>query len=302
VAPARVDGEEPGRRGRGEFAAHDIQPGLSPPASTLLCVANDLDYLAHLARDSARFAEALRGAPPAARVPACPDWNADDLLWHLAEVQWFWGTIVRDSVTRVQAEERKPARPADRASLLAFYQRASSDLGAALAETPADAPRWTWADDQTAGFIRRRQAQEALIHRVDAELTAGGRTPMDPRLSADGVDEALRVMFNGDVPDWGTFTLDSGRTVGVHARDTGGSWFVTLGRFTGTDPGDQQSYDEPSIRVSGDPGEGEAASVTGSAADLDCWLWQRPPLGQVELSGDEALLSGLKSRISEGIN
>jgi uncharacterized protein (TIGR03083 family) len=265
-------------------------------------VANDLDYLAHLARDSARFAEVLRDAPPAARVPACPGWKADDLLWHLAEVQWFWGTIVRESATRAQAEERKPARPADRAGLLAFYQRASSDLGAALAETPVDAPRWTWADDQTAGFIRRRQAHEALIHRVDAELTAGSRSPMDPRLSADGVDEVLRVMFGGDVPGWGTFTPDSGRTLRVHAEDTGDSWFLTLGRFTGTDPAGQRSYDESSIRVSGDPGEGESASVTGNAAALDCWLWQRPPVGQVERSGDEALLAGLQSLISGGIN
>ena len=265
-------------------------------------MANDLDYLAHLARDSARFAEVLRDAPPDARVPACPDWNADDLLWHLAEVQWFWGTIARDDVTREQAEERKPARPAGRPSLLAFYQRASSDLGAALAQTPVDAARWTWADDQTAGFIRRRQAQEALIHRVDAELTAGSRSPMDPDLSADGVDEVLRVMFGGDVPGWGTFAPDSGRTLRVHAEDTGDSWFVTLGRFTGTDPGNQKTYDEPSIRVSGGPGEGEAARVTGNAADLDCWLWQRPPLRQVERSGDEALLAGLQTLMAEGIN
>ena len=264
-------------------------------------MANDLDYLAHLARDSARFAEVLRGTSPDARVPTCPDWNADDLLWHLAEVQWFWGTIVRDNASRAQAEERKPPRPADRPGLLAFYQGASSDLGTALAETPVEAARWTWADDQTAGFIRRRQAQEALVHRLDAELTAGSRSPMDPQLSADGVDEALRVMFDGDVPDWGTFTPDPPRTLRVHAQDTGDSWFVTLGRFTGTDPSDQKSYDEPSIRVSGDPGEGEAALVAGSAADLDCWLWQRPPLGRVERSGDEALLAGLQSLVAAGI-
>ena len=47
------------------------------------------------------------------------------------------------------------------------------------------------------GFVRRRQAHEALIHRIDAELTAGRRTPVDPLLGADGVDEALRVMYGG---------------------------------------------------------------------------------------------------------
>ena len=47
-----------------------------------------------------------------------------------------------------------------------------------------------WADDKTVGYIRRRQAHEALIHRLDAELTAGAVTPLDPDLAADGV---LRV-------------------------------------------------------------------------------------------------------------
>jgi uncharacterized protein (TIGR03083 family) len=266
-------------------------------------VANDLDYLAHLARDSARFADVLRDVPPSARVPTCPDWDADDLLWHLSEVQWLWGTIVCDNVTGQQAEERKPPRPADRAGLLAFYQQASSGLGEALAQTAVDAPRWTWSDDQTAGFVRRRQAHEALIHRVDAELTAGSRTPMDPDLSADGIDEALRIMYNGDVPEWGTFTPDSPRVLRVHALDTGDSWFVTLGRFTGTDPSDQESYDESSISVSGSgPGEGAAAAVAGSAADLDCWLWGRPPMARVERSGDEALLTGMQTLMAEGIS
>jgi hypothetical protein len=59
----------------------------------------DLDYLDHLARESARFVAVLRDTAPGARVPSCPDWDADDLLWHLAEVQWNWGTIVREHIT-----------------------------------------------------------------------------------------------------------------------------------------------------------------------------------------------------------
>ena len=47
---------------------------------------SDLAHLTHLARDSARFVQALRQTPAATRVPTSPDWEADDLLWHLAEV------------------------------------------------------------------------------------------------------------------------------------------------------------------------------------------------------------------------
>ena len=52
---------------------------------------------------------------------------------------------------------------------------------------------WSWANDQTAGFSYRRQAHEALIHRLDAELAGGERTAIDARLAADGVGEVLGV-------------------------------------------------------------------------------------------------------------
>lgn len=266
-------------------------------------MATDLDYLAHLARESARFAEVARDLPVGARVPTCPAWEGDDLLWHLGEVQWFWGTIVRENVTGARAEELKPPRPADRAGLVEFFERASRALAEGLAARPPAAPAWTWADDQTVGFIRRRQAHEALIHRLDAELTAGTRGPMDPRLSADGVDEMLRVMYGGDVPAWGTFTPGDGEVIRLHTTDTGDSWLVTLGHFTGTDPRDQASYDEASISVAGDgPGGDAAATVSASAADLDCWLWHRPPVGEVTRTGDQELLARFSSLLAGGVN
>jgi uncharacterized protein (TIGR03083 family) len=262
----------------------------------------DLDYVAYLTRDSARFVDVLREAPPDARVPSCPDWNADDLLWHLAEVQWFWGTVVRERVDGPQAEALKPPRPADRAGLLAFYERTSRDLAEILAATPPETAAWTWSDDRTVGFIRRRQAHEALIHRIDAELTADARTPLDPSLSADGVDEALRVMYGG-LPDWAAFTSDHAQTLRLRATDTGDSWLVTLGRFTGTDPDDGTSYDEDDIRAAErDPGTEAAAEVSGTAADLDCWMWHRPPLTPVDASGDRQVLGRFESAIAPGIN
>jgi uncharacterized protein (TIGR03083 family) len=265
-------------------------------------VNRDLDYVAHLTRESARFAEALREAAPDARVSTCPDWNADDLLWHLAEVQWFWGTIVRENVTGARAEELKPSRPPDRAGLQEFYRSASRDLSQILAATPPEAAAWTWSDDHTVGFIRRRQAHEALIHRIDAELTAGLRTPLDPSLSADGVDETLRVMYHG-VPGWGTVTPEAGQTLRLRATDTGDSWFLRLGRFTGTDPDDGTVCDEPDADVAAnDPGTDAAAEVAGAAADLECWLWHRPPAGAVERSGDRRVLDRYDATIAPGIN
>jgi uncharacterized protein (TIGR03083 family) len=266
-------------------------------------VPSDLDFVVHVTRESARFAGAIREAAPDAPVPTCPGWNADDLLWHLAEVQWFWGTVVREKMTGDQAEALKPPRPPDRAGLDQFYESASRELSQALAANPPGTAAWTWSDDDhTVGFIRRRQAHEALIHRIDAELTAGRRTPLDPALSADGIDEALRVMYGG-LPGWAMFSPDAGQTLRLRATDTGDSWFLTLGRFTGTDPDDGTAYDEPDARAADhDPGTTAAAEIAGSAADLDCWLWHRPPAGTVEQSGDREVLDGYAAAIAPGIN
>lgn len=153
--------------------------------------AHDLDYLSHLAADSARFVEALAQTPPEPRVPTCPGWDADDLLWHLGQVQWFWAAVIGRGLT-VHAEVENldnGGRPAGRDGLLAFFGQASDDLRHNLAAASPQGSALTWSQDQTVGFIRRRQAHEALIHRIDAELTAGDRTPMDPDLRTDGVEE-----------------------------------------------------------------------------------------------------------------
>ncbi len=266
-------------------------------------MSKDLHYLDHLATESARFAEALSGTPPDAAVPSCPEWSADDLLWHLAEVQWFWGTIVRERLSEPsQTEEVRPGRPTDRSGLVAFYERVSQELGQALAAAPPDTAVWTWSDEQTVGFVRRRQAHEALIHRLDAELVAASRTPMDRDLSADGVDEVLRIMYGG-APPWGSFTADEAATLRLEATDTGDSWFVTLGRFTGVDPDEGSHHDEPDLRVADtDAGADAAATLSGDAADLDSWLWHRPTVGRVERLGDQLALSRFDCTIADGID
>ena len=270
----------------------------------------DLDYLAHLARDSARFMEVLARTSPEARVPTCPDWDADDLLWHLAEVQWFWGAIASRGLTKFEDIEAldsggHPGRPREREDLLAFFDRASADLQHSLNAVSPNTPAWTWSDDQSVGFIIRRQAHEALIHRLDAELTAGDRTPMDVDLSTDGVDEALHIMYGG-LPPWGQFAPDPTQTVRVETTDTHRSWLVTLGRFTGTDP-DGSDHDENALDVtssddSSATGARSAATVRGASADLNCWLWHRPPIGVVEPSGDPLVLEHLDQTIAEGIS
>ncbi len=265
-------------------------------------MAAELDYLDHLRRESSRFAEALRAAPADARVPTCPDWDADDLLWHLGEVQWFWGQVVGRRITDGdEADKLSPGeRPTGREALQAFYDRAGADLARDLAETEPATTVWTWSAEQSAGFIRRRQAHEALVHRLDAELTAGKRTPVDPALAADGVDEVLRIMYGG-CPPWGRITPYAGRTLRLRSTDTENSWLVTLARFTGTDP-EGTTHDEPDISIAAtDPGEDAVATVSGTAEDLDCWLWRRPTRHDLDRGGDVAIVDTFEATIGGGI-
>ncbi len=260
-------------------------------------------YLDHLDRESRRFADVLAGVDPAVPVPTCPDWSAADLVWHLAEVQWFWGSIAQGRITdedAVQAADNdKPPRPSDYQELLALYGTARERLTAAVADGPDDTAMWSWAAEQTLGFTRRRQAHEALIHRVDAELTAGiPVSPLDARLAADGIDEVLTVMW-GDVPTWARFSSTE-LVVALETTDTGDTWMIELGRMVGTSPRSGKSYDEPTTAVL-EPGSRTAdALVRGTAADLDIWLWNRGLTG-ITRSGDQAALDGVGTLVAAGV-
>jgi uncharacterized protein (TIGR03083 family) len=244
-------------------------------------------YLDHLRSESARFRAVLADCDPAARVPACPDWDAADLLWHLAEVQLFWGAIVRDRLDDPDpAEADKPDRPADYGELLVLFRDASAALVDALSRTPDDTKVWTWfPTDRTAGFVRRRQAHEALIHRVDAELTADAPvTGFDPALATDGVAEVVDWMYGG-IPEWAEHHVD-GPVGRLATTDTGARWLVRIGRLSGTSPDTGNTYtDEPTLtRVAeGDP----SFSVAGAARDLDAWLWNRPTITEVVADGPD---------------
>ena len=231
---------------------------------------------------------------------ACPDWTAADLFFHLAEVQAFWSRVVGRRLTAVEdVEDLDLARPADDADLPGLFAECTQALQEALRATPPDVVTWTWAREQTAGFSYRRQAHEALIHRLDAELPAGERTPIDARLAADGVAEVLGIMY-GEPPPWGTFAPDHGHVVRFTATDTGDVWTVTIGRLTGPGP---DGAEQESACLDWAPAESTVtAEVGGTAADLDCWLWRRPPVGLVTQSGSKQTLDRLAEVMAGGVS
>src|SRR5690606_23071059 len=127
-------------------------------------------------------------------------------------------------------DHEEPARPdVGYAELLTRYDHALAGLLSTLRSADPSEPAWSWSEEQRVAFTYRRQAHEALIHRVDAEETGGVRTALDPVLGSDGVAEALEIMLGG-CPGWATFT-GSGEHVRVLLADTGADLTVELGRF-----------------------------------------------------------------------
>jgi uncharacterized protein (TIGR03083 family) len=256
-------------------------------------------YLRHLETESRRFRDVVAGCDPATRVPSCPDWTAADLVWHLGvEVQDFWAWVVRHRPRHPRDGYEEPPRPTTYDDLLGLFDERSAALVEALRTAhPAD-EAWTWASEQTAGFTFRRQALEALVHRVDAELAAGTSSPIDPALATDGVDEVLAVMYGG-TPAWGTFH-GLPQHLRVDVIDTDTRIWVQLGRFSGTDP-DGSHHDEDDITVVTDPGVEPDAVVSGPSEALLLRLWRRGDGAETHVSGDLTVVDHLRQVINQPI-
>lgn len=259
-------------------------------------------YLDHLHQESARFRAVLTDADPAARVPTCPDWSVADLLRHLTEVQYFWARTVNHRPAAPDPEKGwgDPPRQESHAAMLAYYDDTLATLENALAGARPDEPAWTWSTDQSIAFILRRQAHEALIHRLDAEVVTGEVTALDPLLATDGVHEALDLMF-GEQPPWGAFAADDDH-VCVQVRDTDTQVWVQLGHFTGTDPEDGTVRDGPDLRVVPDPGAEPALVLEGDAGDLDAWLWHRRDDARLDWAGDDDVRRRFTAILSRAID
>lgn len=254
-------------------------------------------YQAHLRTESERFRDVVATAPDAPRVPGCPDWDLDDLLWHLGEVQWFWAQVLRRRPAPPQDEP--PPRPADRSGLLAFFDEASRDLQDRLdAADPAE-QAWSWSPEQSVGFTARRQAHEALIHRLDAEQATGTTTDLPGDLAADGVAELMDVMYGGEPEPWGRFE-PSGRHVRIDLCEPAASIRVATGLFLGTHPESGRCYDGPHlVRVDDGPAD---AVVRGRAADVDAWLWQRRDDTDIEVTGDPTAYGELRAAVAQPLD
>lgn len=99
------------------------------------------------------------------------------------------------------------------------------------------------------------------------------------------------------LPPWAVFTPDGSR-VRLRATDATRDWVLAFGRFTGTSPKTGKTYDDECAELVADAGD-VAATVSGTAWDLDLWLWGRASEGAVDLTGEQAVCERLRAVIVE---
>jgi uncharacterized protein (TIGR03083 family) len=261
-----------------------------------------VDFIRTIESESERFLTAVQAADPGALVPTCPDWTAEDLLWHLTEVHAYWAAILRDGAQTEEesqaAEAAKPERPTDPDSSARLFREQTGELLDQLRARDEAEPAWFWLEtDRTVGSTRRMQAHEATMHRVDAELTAGLRSaPIDPELAADGIAHGVQVMWGWWATLPGFEFRAHGGTVALTASDLGRTWHLRPGRWVGVGQSGT-SYDEPGVVLT--DATVSAATVSGSAEDLERWLWGRGPEPRSE--GDADSLDALRRAQQAGM-
>jgi uncharacterized protein (TIGR03083 family) len=209
----------------------------------------------------------------AARVEHCPGWDVADLVRHVADVHWFWGTIAEDNLPEPPDESLRPG-PVPDGELVDAFERGAARLVEILGAADQSASCWTWFPaQQDVAFITRHQVQEAAVHAWDAANATGRTLLIDPAVASDSVDEFLTTSL-ADVEDAerDRLTALSG-TFALHAADTGDTWTVTDGSVPG------------SLRMRRG-NDDEAPSVTARAHDLLLWLYERAPVDTGEVPGD----------------
>lgn len=225
------------------------------------------EHLAALERDGAAFVDACESAGLSTAVPSCGDWTVADLLWHVSGVYTFFGTIVGQRLTSIDGIA-KGERPDDE-HLATACRAAHEALVTALRATPDDTVVWTWVDDRSVGFVRRRMAHETAVHRWDAERAAGREWAIDPALASDGIDEFLHLFVHRRSDD----AAPVGGSVHVHCGDVAGEWTLRPDPTTAT------------FTVSREHAKGDCA-IRGAASDILLGLWRRLPLGALDVVGD----------------
>jgi uncharacterized protein (TIGR03083 family) len=242
-------------------------------------------YYAEIDASTAELAAVVDSADPDLAIATCPDWTLRQLATHLGRAQRWAAEIVRSRSDEFIEFRAVPdgRLPDDQAARGAWLTAGATRLIEALRDAGDDEQVWAFGQMMPASFWARRMSHEAMVHRVDAQLSAGDEASLPPELAADAIDEWLTVMSGplSGRPDPRLSALPPGRSLHVHAEDselgTTGEWRVT--------------HADDGIHVTAEHGKADAA-LSGGAADVLLVLLGRKPASSsaVRVFGDRELL------------
>lgn len=233
-------------------------------------------WTAAFAEQAEMFRKAVGDADLATAVPTRPGWTVRELVLHVAR-------FLETSTAYLRTGSRNPIGPPPAPGDLTPLEYLDVQLAEAnevLPAVPGNRPVWTFspAAPDLAWVWHRRIAHEMTLRRFDAQATIRALVPTGPDLATDGIDEVLTTIvaakIDGDVPN-----TVSGTAV-VRPADVPESWFFSL-----------TAGEMPEVRAAA-PGEEGDAQVTGEAAMIYYWLWNRMTLASV--SGDRSILGLLQ--------
>jgi uncharacterized protein (TIGR03083 family) len=222
------------------------------------------DYLATFAAENVRFISAAQASGFATPVASCPGWNVGDLVFHVGKVQRWFHFMLSTNGADPKGSPRS-AQPETDAAMVEWFREGAAAIENYLAGVSDTEPVWTFTGGDVGRWAKRRQAQEVLVHRFDAELAGGAVSAADATMCADGVDELLTVF----VPRLKEKAQLPG-TVHFHCTDTDGEWML-MPQVAG-------------IEVTREHGKGDVA-LRAPAHMLLQVVWRR-------MSVDEALANG----------
>ncbi|WP_158604410.1 maleylpyruvate isomerase family mycothiol-dependent enzyme [Nocardioides mangrovicus] len=215
-------------------------------------------HVDHLEAEGARVVAAASRCTGQEAVAACPGWDVDQLLRHLATVhEWSRRAVVGGGAKPPPRRPLEADAPADHTSLVAWYAELHRRLVDELRDADPDAACWQmWSGPDGPAYWARRQAHETAVHRIDVEIAADRPTPLDAGLAVDGIDE-LMMLVPRLLPVTEPHTVYH-----LLATDTGDSWRVVAG---------------PELTTVERGHSAEGVQVSGSAADLYAFCWNRRP-------------------------
>ncbi|MGP3967700.1 maleylpyruvate isomerase family mycothiol-dependent enzyme [Streptomyces sp. 6N223] len=231
------------------------------------------DFLTVLDREGELLIDAAGRAGADAAVPSCPGWRMRDLVLHQGNIhRWATGFVAG----RLAAFVPVPAERVADGELESWFRDGHGSLMAALSGAAEDLECWAFLPGARSPrhFWARRQAHETTVHRIDAELAAGGApTPVRAEVAADGIDELL-TGFHGR--ERSRVRSERPCALGVRATDAPGAWWRVL--LSGGPPRVER----------GEPLGPVECEISGPAEALYQALWNRRPFGGdgVRVAGD----------------